>query len=329
MPSSYTPRHLPWRVSDAASKADKIANHCFYMIAMGGWLPGSKLPSVRQSETEWSVNRQTVLNAYRSLASRGLVYHKPNGGYYVADQGPKRDFARDRIEVQNLYEDMITKIRAETDLAPLGVLRVLARIAESQQSEKPDIAFVECSKSQAADHAREISERLRFPVLPLALDEIRGKKMRIPPNVRVVFTTSFHFDELRDLETSETEIVALPMEISADLLRELKGRGEQVVFLESDRDLAARTAKDAVWMMSVEGPRVEVAPDIGAFLEEHLGSADAGTSEVLFVVSQKEWEDLDPKWRTHASVRPVSCRLSEGAWPVVADALGIPFGSTM
>jgi DNA-binding transcriptional regulator YhcF (GntR family) len=299
------------------------------MIAMGKWPPGSRLPSVRQSESDWSVNRQTVLNAYRSLASLGLVRHKPNGSYYVAEQNRRRDFSRDRIELENLYEAIVRKIETETDLVPLGVLRMLAKMAESELAEAPEVAFVECSKSQAEDHAREISDRLDFPVMPLALDEIRGKRLLIPPNVRVVFTTSFHAAELKGVGGPTTELIVLPIEISPDLLEEVVKSGKTVVFVESDKELTERTSNDAIWMMSIAKPRVESPEDIGAFLESRLGPGSGAVSQDLFLVSQKEWEGLDARWRQHAAVRPISCRLSGAAWGIIADALRIPFGSAV
>jgi DNA-binding transcriptional regulator YhcF (GntR family) len=323
---SKTAEHLPWHVSVATCKADTIANHCFYMIAMGRWLPGSKLPTVRDLESQWAVNRQTILKAYRSLADRGLVYHKPNGSYYVAEQAPHRDFTRDRIELEHLREETLRKIRSETDMSPLHVLRMLVRMAEARIAEEPEVAFVECSRSQAADHAGEITDRLQMPVIPLALDEIRGKHMRIPWHVKVVFTTSFHVDELRALERDATRVTALPIEISPDLLAELARSEREAVFLESEPILAHRTARDAIWMMGMEAPRIEVTPDMATFLEGHLESPGAGASESLFLIPQKEWERLDARWRKHPAVRPISCRLTDAAWPIIGDTLRIPFG---
>jgi DNA-binding transcriptional regulator YhcF (GntR family) len=329
MSESRSPTHLPWRVSEAAGKADRIANRCFYMIAMGKWRPGSRLPAVRQVESEWSVNRQTVLKAYRALAARGLVFHRPNGSYYVAEQGPGAEFGRDRVELENLYEEILVKIRDETDMSPLGVLRMLARMAESKMRESPEIAFVECSNSQATDHAREITERLNVPVLPLVLGEIRGKRIRIPSPVSVLFTTSFHVDEVKGLKKSGAVVVALPIEISSELLSEVKHHRGKVLFLESDRDLARRTAADAIWMMGIENPIVEVTSDIGGFLDSHINTQGSDSSGTLFLIPQKEWEHLDVRWQEHTSVKPISCTLAESAWQIITSTLRIPFGLSL
>jgi DNA-binding transcriptional regulator YhcF (GntR family) len=326
--------HLPWRVSESASKVDAVANRCFYMIAMGKWPPGTKLPAVRRLESEWAVNRITVLKAYGVLASRGLVHHQPNGSFYVAEQSVRRDFARDRIVLGNLYEEVMRAVRSQTDLLPLGVLRMLARMAESRMRENPEIAFVECSRSQATDHAREIMARVQVSVLPLSLDDIRGEKMWIPSQVSVVLTTAFHIDELESLRDGGTQVAALPIEISPEVLAEFDGGQRQVVFLESDRDLAHRTCKDAVYMMGVQEPRVEIVEDMASFLEARLGhGSEASTTQgvtdggTMFLIPQKEWYGLDRKWREHDGVKPISCKLGEGAWRIIADTLRIPFGS--
>lgn len=327
---------LPWRISEPGSKVDAVANRCFYMIAMGKWPPGSKLPPVRHLEAEWAVNRLTILKAYGMLASRGLVHHKPNGSFYVAEQSPKRDFGRDRIVLENLYEEVTRTVRSETDLLPLGVLRMLAKMAESRMRENPEIAFVECSRSQAADHAREIMARLHVPVLPLSLDEIRGEKMRIPSQVTVVLTTTFHIDELASLRERGTQVAALPIEISPEVLAEVARREGEIIFLESDRDLAHRTFRDATYMMGVGEPHVEVVKDIAGFLDARLGRGSeapapqgAAGPGTLYLIPQKEWEALDHRWREHNRVRPISCRLSQGAWQVIADTIRIPFGAAL
>lgn len=329
MARSATLAHLPWRISVTASKADAIANHCFYMIAMGKWLPGTRLPSVRQLESDWSVNRQTILKAYSSLAARGLVCHKPNGSYYVAEPQPRRDFARDRIEIENLHAEISQKIRSETDLSPVAVLRMLARITESELREHPEVAFVECSRSQAEDHAREIMERLHIPVFPLTLEEITGRNLRIPPHIKTVLTTSFHVDELASLRDKNIEVAALPIEIAPELVAELESIGRRVVFLEADTDLARRTASDAIWMMGIKDPSVEVVSDIGDFLADFVESCRADSVDTLFLIAQKEWEYLDPRWHGHYAIRPISCKLTGAAWPMIGDALRIPFGASV
>jgi DNA-binding transcriptional regulator YhcF (GntR family) len=281
---------------------------------------------VRRAEAEWSANRVTVLKAYGMLVERGLVRHAPNGGFYVADRGARTDFARDRILLEKLYEEVVGRIVEETDSLPAAVLKMLQGMAEVRARQKPEVAFVECSRSQAADHAGEIGDRFGIPVLPLSLDEIRGKRMNVPPHIRIVFTTAFHIDEVAALRGSGKKVVALPVEITPELVEELEQGKREAVFLETDQALARRTVSDATFMMGIEKPRVLSVEGIAVFLEEALEAPAGGARpHSIYLVPQREYEGLDLRWRKHDRVKAITCRLAEGAYNLIAEALKIPF----
>src|SRR5262245_59667018 len=56
---------------------EEIVNHGLYEIATGRWTAGTRLPSVRDAERRWGVNRLTVLRAYRRLAALGPAASEP------------------------------------------------------------------------------------------------------------------------------------------------------------------------------------------------------------------------------------------------------------
>lgn len=59
------------------------------------WLPGDKLPSLRESCRQSGLSLMTVLQAYQLLESQGLVVARPQSGYYVApDPAPLPDSSR-------------------------------------------------------------------------------------------------------------------------------------------------------------------------------------------------------------------------------------------
>ena len=68
-------------------KVENVANHCAYEIATGRWPKGHRLPSVRDAERDWQVNRLTVLRAYQRLVEMGLVR---GVGHRGADRHPGR-----------------------------------------------------------------------------------------------------------------------------------------------------------------------------------------------------------------------------------------------
>ena len=53
------------------------------------------------------------------------------------------------------------------------------------------------------------------------------------------------------------------------------------------------------------------------------GSARKGSVALL---SPRVWGAVDQSWREHPQVRQITFRIREEAWPVVADAIGLPLG---
>jgi DNA-binding transcriptional MocR family regulator len=59
--------------------ADKIAN----LIKQGTYLPGDRIPSVRQMSQQQRASISSVLQAYMLLENRALIEARPQSGYYV------------------------------------------------------------------------------------------------------------------------------------------------------------------------------------------------------------------------------------------------------
>lgn len=55
------------------------------------WLPGAKLPSVREMGEQMAVHRLTVLKAYRQLAEEGIVEARYKSGYYIKSHVVEKD----------------------------------------------------------------------------------------------------------------------------------------------------------------------------------------------------------------------------------------------
>lgn len=59
-----------------------------YQILSGEWPSESQLPPERKLAEEWSVSRNTIVNAYADLAAEGLVVSKAGSGRYVRPLPP-------------------------------------------------------------------------------------------------------------------------------------------------------------------------------------------------------------------------------------------------
>ena len=60
---------------------DKICDD----VVLGTYVPGQRLPSVRESAASVQVNANTVMRSYEYLSSLGVIYNKRGIGFFVAD----------------------------------------------------------------------------------------------------------------------------------------------------------------------------------------------------------------------------------------------------
>ena len=61
----------------------QIIDYCFGRILTGVWIPGERVPSVREMSVELAVNSHTVLKAYEYLQSEGLIASRRGMGFYL------------------------------------------------------------------------------------------------------------------------------------------------------------------------------------------------------------------------------------------------------
>ncbi|MCI0520294.1 MAG: PLP-dependent aminotransferase family protein [Chloroflexi bacterium] len=66
--------------------ADRLAE----LIRQGTYLPGARIPSVRQMSRQQGVSISTVLQAYLALENSGLIEARPQSGYYVRRRNAER-----------------------------------------------------------------------------------------------------------------------------------------------------------------------------------------------------------------------------------------------
>jgi DNA-binding transcriptional regulator YhcF (GntR family) len=311
------------------NKVESIVRHCVYMIATGKWRSGDKLPSIRQAEERWGVNRLTVQRAYRRLEEMRLTEGKDRSGYYVATNTTLQRLTRHRYELDRLFEEFDRRIRTDTDFSTLAVLRYMSHLADIRMREEPDCAFVECTAIQASGHAREILERFDYPVIPLTTDEVGGTARRLPPNVRIVLTTLFHADELKEINNqNDLTLLSVPIEVSPALIDEIRQSRERVVLLEAEETMARHIALDAMSILRGLAIDIEVVSDVNRRLESYINRHQKGLSHQTVLLTPRHWGGVPEQWRSLPFIRPVGFSLADDAWPLIADALGLPLGET-
>lgn len=77
---------MEWKFSDDAPIYQQIMDGIKQRIATGDWVPGQKLPSVRELAVEAGVNPNTMQKALAELEREGLLYAKRTAGRFVAEQ---------------------------------------------------------------------------------------------------------------------------------------------------------------------------------------------------------------------------------------------------
>ncbi len=316
------------RATVAESKPEALARHLMYGIATGKWPAGARLPSLRQAEELWSLNRLTIRAAYARLVGLGLVSCRHGSGYTVVPAGGSSSLPRRRPELVRLYESTAARIRRTRSISPLGAFRWMAQLAETRALEKPECAFVECTAPQAAGHAREINDTLRVPCLPLTTDVLARRGPRLPRHLRLLLTTGFHLGEVRAAgRRSRIPVVSVPIEVDPELISALPPGKTDVVIVETHPDMANHIASDAAAAAGHVRVRSLVAADPSAALATLLGTRKSPKRRRLVLLSPRVWGAVAPRWREHPRVKPLGFRICPTAWPSISDRLGLPLGA--
>lgn len=107
---------------------DAVSDRIGSLIDRGTLRPGQRVPSVRELSAQLNVSISTVLQAYRTLETRGRIEARPQSGYYVRTQriaaAPEPEQSRPassptKVSVGELVMRML-KASAETRMIPLG-----------------------------------------------------------------------------------------------------------------------------------------------------------------------------------------------------------------
>lgn len=101
-------------------------------IVSSEWLPGAKLPSVRDLAEEAGVNPNTMQRALSDLERDGLVYSKRTSGRYITEDNDMIDSVRKTIAEDNInsFLDSMKKL----GFTPEETLEVFKKAVEGGKS---------------------------------------------------------------------------------------------------------------------------------------------------------------------------------------------------
>ncbi|MFZ4835224.1 PLP-dependent aminotransferase family protein [Rouxiella sp. Mn2063] len=111
----------------SVSRYQQLAQTLRRQIDAQVWLPGDKLPSLRESCKQSGLSLMTVLQAYQLLESQGDIVSRPQSGYYVAPRQqvrrnhrtPQSLHTAEQIDVNDAIFDIL-KAAQDPDIVPLG-----------------------------------------------------------------------------------------------------------------------------------------------------------------------------------------------------------------
>jgi len=291
----------------------QLAEGIRYRIATGALEPGTALPSLRDAARRWGVNLHTVRHAYASLAAEGLVRTQaPHGTVVVgrraagAEGAPKRirgahpdrsSHSRSRSASQGAREadrfllDVLREAGTRYGLTPSEVRHRLAFLGAAV-SAAPPVYVIECSETQAADLALQVSADWQVSAQGWSLER-PGE-----PPTGVLVATYFHYNDIRTRwpeRSASVHFVAIhPDPALAARLQQFgrRGRRTRVVLCERDATMAGNIAADLRSVLPSD--RFELVATVESSVGSALTTADPDTA-VLF--SPREWGSLIPAQR--------------------------------
>ncbi|RPH31024.1 PLP-dependent aminotransferase family protein [Buttiauxella warmboldiae] len=107
-------------------KYQQLARQIIGQITLGAWLPGDKLPSLREQVTLSGMSFMTVSHAYQTLESQGVIVARPQSGYYVASRpagratvAPVKVMRDEAVDINTYIYDML-QASCDASVVPFG-----------------------------------------------------------------------------------------------------------------------------------------------------------------------------------------------------------------
>ena len=306
----------------AKGKLGDIVQHCIYEIATGKWTALQKLPSVREAEILWGVNRLTVLAAYRELEKIGLVISKDRSGYYVVDNGEDDVFDTGLNKLYNKLKNMITK---HSDLNLTYAFRYFNAMAISESRANPTYAFLECTDHQAEDHTKEIFQKLNIVVHPICLHSNELLTPEIPQSVELLMTTGFHIREVNGIgKKLKKKVINIPIEVDPNFLKNTQTKIDKMILVELEDTMSSNILNDIKKLIG----NVKLEKKLITNIDEELPSLLNDSANQLILLSPRVWGQASSAIKKDKRVRLIRFKISDASWKLISRALKIPLHSS-
>lgn len=311
-PTNARPIDVPLRVRrDAPSPiAAQIADQIVTLIRAGHLRGGNRLPPVRMLAGFLRVNRNTVAKVYSSLERSGFLVTTPGRGTFVTTVVPPGPSDTLVPLADRLIDEAAAHGISEGELRAL----VAERAALRQQVERPRVGFVECNGSDLAYFTRQLTSRLRVPLIPVLLHDLR----RAAKSLDLIATTMFHVEEVRRLARRHEVIglLALPEFQTLDAVAQLPA-DSRIALICATRE-GVRSKERSIRAAGIRRPHMMAATiQQRARLRAVLQRAD------VVLASPKVLERIQDQIPERARVIPFASVLGEGALALLDERIRV------
>ena len=100
---------MSWEFQDHLPIYAQLMDTLKRRIITGRYLPGEKLPSVRELAVSLAINPNTIQRAYRELESEGYIVSVPGKGSFCAQFSPQSDPRREELLAR--LEETVRELR--------------------------------------------------------------------------------------------------------------------------------------------------------------------------------------------------------------------------
>ena len=100
---------MSWEFQDHLPIYAQLMDTLKRRIITGRYLPGEKLPSVRELAVSLAINPNTIQRAYHELESEGYIVSVPGKGSFCAQFSPQSDPRREELLAR--LEETVRELR--------------------------------------------------------------------------------------------------------------------------------------------------------------------------------------------------------------------------
>lgn len=176
---------------------EQIISQISLGIVSGDLKAGEKLPSIREIARRFCIHQNTVSNAYRELAERGLVEFKRGSGVYVRANGNETSNALDRL-IKRFFQEAAVEGFTPDEIKFALQKRLIAKSPKHFLIVESDAKLLEILIAEVSGSTDRRVQGVSFEDLPdvdlndespvlLIFDKTKTFQQTLPPDTNCIY----------------------------------------------------------------------------------------------------------------------------------------------